>query len=367
MLFYFGRDANIVWQHGINALPEQEQDGKGRISIILWGLCTTTVDEAGSPPMLTDDSRGKGKGKGKDKGKGKGKEPSPCRKAPRLRFKASSWSLGKPSGLECEDACFANSFSLGVADGVGSMVQFARFGVNSAAYAADLMERADAALSSNQPSDVPVELRALEACKAAEEQSSQFGASTISVMALEGNTIGCANLGDSGFMILRKESAGTAILHKSADQQHSWNCPYQLMRIPPALAAKFPNFPQDHAVDSESYRHEVEEGDLILMFSDGIKDNLHPHEILSIVDRCLSPAFANLMGLPSHATDPEVIARALAQAAQVRSRDPRARVPFTLYSLDHGYDCLGGKEDDITLVAAWLVPDTAEITLGGLS
>ena len=26
MLFYFGRDANIVWQHGINALPAVEQD-----------------------------------------------------------------------------------------------------------------------------------------------------------------------------------------------------------------------------------------------------------------------------------------------------------------------------------------------------
>jgi hypothetical protein len=73
MLFYFGQDANIIWQHGINALPKEEQDGKGRISIILWGLCTTTVDEPGSPPMLTDESRGKGKGKGKDKGKGKGK------------------------------------------------------------------------------------------------------------------------------------------------------------------------------------------------------------------------------------------------------------------------------------------------------
>jgi len=65
MLFYFGRDANIVWQHGINALPSSEQDAKGRISIILWGLCTVAVDEPGSPPMLTDDSRGKGKGKGK--------------------------------------------------------------------------------------------------------------------------------------------------------------------------------------------------------------------------------------------------------------------------------------------------------------
>lgn len=66
MLFYFGRDANIIWQHGINALPKEEQDGKGRISIILWGKCTTTFEEAGSPPMLTDESRANGTGWGHD-------------------------------------------------------------------------------------------------------------------------------------------------------------------------------------------------------------------------------------------------------------------------------------------------------------
>lgn len=64
---------NIIWQHGINALPDQEQDGKGRISIILWCLCQLCMEEAGSPGMLTDESRGsysmheKGKGKGKVK------------------------------------------------------------------------------------------------------------------------------------------------------------------------------------------------------------------------------------------------------------------------------------------------------------
>lgn len=64
-LFFFGRDVNIIWQHGINALPAAEQDGKGRISIVLWGYCNAAKDEAGSPPMLSDESRGKGKGKGK--------------------------------------------------------------------------------------------------------------------------------------------------------------------------------------------------------------------------------------------------------------------------------------------------------------
>jgi len=67
MLFFFGRDVNIRWQHGLNALPKDEQDGKGRVSIILWGLSHLAIDEPGSPPMLADDfNKGKGKGKGKN-------------------------------------------------------------------------------------------------------------------------------------------------------------------------------------------------------------------------------------------------------------------------------------------------------------
>jgi len=60
MLFSFGRDVNIKWKHGVNALPEEEQDGKGRISIILWGWAPNVIEEPGSPPMLTDNTRGNG-------------------------------------------------------------------------------------------------------------------------------------------------------------------------------------------------------------------------------------------------------------------------------------------------------------------
>merc|ERR1711879_916069 len=69
MLFFFGRDVNIRWQHGLNALPVDEQNGKGRISIILWGLSNLTIDEPGSPSMLIDEyGKGNGKGKGKSSG-----------------------------------------------------------------------------------------------------------------------------------------------------------------------------------------------------------------------------------------------------------------------------------------------------------
>jgi hypothetical protein len=57
-VFSFGRDANILWKHGVNALPPEEQDGKGRISIILWGLAQDAIEEPNSPPMLGSDGQG---------------------------------------------------------------------------------------------------------------------------------------------------------------------------------------------------------------------------------------------------------------------------------------------------------------------
>ena len=64
MMYSFGRDTNILWKHGINALPPEEQDGKGRISIIMWGWVQDTVEEENSPPMIQNNKRGKaGKGR----------------------------------------------------------------------------------------------------------------------------------------------------------------------------------------------------------------------------------------------------------------------------------------------------------------
>lgn len=42
---------------------------------------------------------------------------------------------------------------------------------------------------------------------------------------LGGNLIGVANLGDSGFMVLRKGAHGMSVVIKSEEQQHSWPGP----------------------------------------------------------------------------------------------------------------------------------------------
>lgn len=273
---------------------------------------------------------------------------------------AGAHMLKKKVGA-CEDAYFTDVRSLGVADGVGCMVQFASFGINAAAYAAELMEHACASL---QPGGVAaagaqdfVDARAAAAVREAEGRAEAYGAATITVLALEGNTAGVANLGDSGFMLLRKGHRGMSVVKRSEEQQHSWNCPYQLTRLPPALISRFPKVSFDTGADCEQYCFPVREGDLLLLFTDGLRDNLYEREILHIVDCALPPVFGELVGLPEVATPPENIARALALAAQERSLDPVAKVPFVDYSKRHGYQCMGGKQDDITVVAAWIMPE----------
>jgi len=58
MLFSFGRDVNINWKHGVNALPSSEHNGKGRISIVIWGLVEGALEEEGSPPMVVNSKPG---------------------------------------------------------------------------------------------------------------------------------------------------------------------------------------------------------------------------------------------------------------------------------------------------------------------
>ena len=70
-VFTFGRDVNIQWKHGVNALPSEEHDGKGRISIILWGLAKNVIEEEGSPPLLGSDGQGPHANSNKNKNNGR--------------------------------------------------------------------------------------------------------------------------------------------------------------------------------------------------------------------------------------------------------------------------------------------------------
>jgi protein phosphatase PTC7 len=246
-----------------------------------------------------------------------------------------------------------------VADGVGSMAQFKRHGVDAAAYSADLMQIASEAtsLAETARGKASAASVAAAAVERAESQAVTYGASTITVLSLLEGVAGVANMGDSGFMLMRQTAEGMSTVLRSTEQQHSWNCPYQLMRLPPVLAkqAEKRGVRLDTAADSQIYEFPVLPGDLLLLFTDGLGDNLHEHEVLDICGRAQPPRIGRgeTVGL---ATQPGDLAQALATAARERSQDPAAWVPFSEASQRHGYDMTGGKEDDITVVAAWVMP-----------
>ena len=50
----------------MNALAPDEQSGKGRISVILWGLAQDVIEEEGSPPLLGSDGKGPHASRGGD-------------------------------------------------------------------------------------------------------------------------------------------------------------------------------------------------------------------------------------------------------------------------------------------------------------
>lgn len=273
-----------------------------------------------------------------------------------------SYCIGKDE--TCEDACFIGPSSVGVADGVSSIGNFASYGCSAADYAQELMALASADLlsdgyaSSAAPRLAPDE-RAMAALAAAEHGACTYGASTITVAHLDGSCLGVASLGDSGFMLLRRADAGSeggaapggfGIVTRSTEQQHGWNFPFQLLRVPQPLKKKMSRR-LDTADDCQRYLVAVRPGDLLLCYSDGFSDNLYEHEILEAVESLTSCAHGRL-------ADPCELARELALLARAHSLNPAAHVPFEENALKQaGLVLEGGKVDDITVVATWVVEE----------
>ena len=157
-------------------------------------------------------------------------------KGSKLHLWGGAHSIKKAHG-KCEDAYFVDPHGMGVADGVGCFAKYANLGVNAAQYAAELMHFSCLALQpEGQASESKfghnVAERAAGAVAEAESKAVAFGGSTIAVLCQQDNQIGVANLGDSGFMLLRRGLKGMNVIMKSEEQQHYFNCPYQLTHLP---------------------------------------------------------------------------------------------------------------------------------------
>lgn len=255
----------------------------------------------------------------------------------------------KGFGYAGEDAYFYATnrngiTAMGVADGV---YMWKEKGIDAGLFSRRLMEFARHAVDLGT-TDV---LRVL-----------QFAAKRLRLEGIQGSSTACivlvdhlqgrlaaANCGDSGFLVMgrrRHERAsasktgasssrgGFEVKYRSPQQEHSFGHPYQLGHFAEA------DLPEDAMLTTMP----VSPGDILVLGSDGLFDNVSEAELVEEVERDVMEG-----------VQPSVIAQRLAFLAFSNSQDKRKVTPYS-EGASEAFDMVynGGKSDDITVLCAAL-------------
>jgi protein phosphatase PTC7 len=227
---------------------------------------------------------------------------------------------------------------LGVADGVGG---WREHGIDPSLFSSSLME-ACRSLIDNKLIDLnPLTLKELLSRgykQLIEDKQCIIGSSTACIVALhkEKSILHTANLGDSGFVVIRKNT----IVHRSQEQQHYFNSPFQLA-IHPTI--KDPRLIADSPDLASVTSFNVEENDFIVIATDGLWDNLPDATILAEIKKITEPTLDNL----------QRIAQNLAKRALENGHNPNFYSPFARSAKRSlGINICGGKPDDVTVLLA---------------
>lgn len=190
--------------------------------------------------------------------------------------------------------------------------------------------------SSGEDGEVSLEKKALDILKRGYEETRSCGSATALVVLHEGkDRIGIANVGDSAIIVLRRQMCyQMTCVFRSREQQHQFNCPFQLSRLPQpseyeqlrnsgkeALLHLLQNaavIPQDTPETATLHTVGIMEGDLLILGTDGVFDNLFDYEICAIANLTISPFEANLMKDEDLATAATAVATAIGEAAAHR-------------------------------------------------
>jgi serine/threonine protein phosphatase PrpC len=264
---------------------------------------------------------------------------------------------------------------------------------------------------------VEVMHRAWERCVRASRREGILGSSTALIGILRGEELRIANMGDCVLMIIR----GGEMMFRSTEQQHSFNFPVQLGMMGDTTdtikkhvmasqnrdraaaegevasgamedydaveedrgAAKAQQSPgsrsrndtappvtpdrqsaDDVEPDWDEPRRDagrwtvrVKAGDIIVVGSDGLMDNLFDEDIIEEVIRFLPPLQTNAEGeqeevkIDASNFSPQMVSEALCSRAKAVSEDSRAiSSPFQQRAMEEGLNYVGGKHDDISVL-----------------
>ena len=227
-----------------------------------------------------------------------------------LRFEFGTFILPHPDKADRggEDGFFINDelSALGIADGVGSW--YSR-GVDPGIYARKLMQLTEAAIQAGQRDPVKALCEAYDGNK-------ERGTSTACVAVLNDDQLNSVNVGDSGFIIIRKSQ----VVQSRQITIHSFNFPFQ-------LGQGSPDRPEDGLIDS----FELKPEDIIIMATDGLWDNLFEEQVVE---------------LAVGESDVSKLAKSIAEGAHAAATEPGRKTPWSN---------VGGKLDDISVISVRVV------------
>lgn len=243
-----------------------------------------------------------------------------------------------------EDASFTRDGCYAVFDGVGG---WASKGVDSGAFSRALAAGSANALDmirSSMPYNAASVFEDLEMSLDAGLADIELKGSTTACMlsiSPDGRVANFLNVGDSGFHIFRPaedDARSLQLVAKSTSQQHAHNHPFQLA----SWAAKMRV--RDLPKDGERYTHELLPGDIILLSTDGVLDNLFDEQIRAILEQVRAEGGDVCSN----------IAAVIAERAREASLGKTEMTPWTVsLGATRGSPDgkLGGKVDDITVLA----------------
>ncbi|KAL7097799.1 hypothetical protein ACP275_10G165600 [Erythranthe tilingii] len=226
---------------------------------------------------------------------------------------------GKPRG---EDAHFISTKyqTIGVADGVGG---WAKLGIDAGKYSRQLMMNSVRSLRRQPRCAGGVNPKRV--LQHAYKRTTAKGSSTACIVTLSGDKLSAANVGDSGFLVIRNGD----VVYRSPTQQRGFNCPYQL------------GIGKDNPSICDEIELSVKSGDVVVAGTDGLFDNVCESEVVEIITKTCRDGDLNGQVLY------------LANAALYNSMDAYTEeTPFSIASRKAGRPHKGGKRDDITVIIA---------------
>lgn len=265
------------------------------------------------------------------------------------------------------DSCFINddAQTFGLADGVG---EWQHYGLNPKFYSNELMAHCDAILERELQmvdsgfSTSPVTEVCRNAMDHAYRMTENYGSSTAILAAFRENMLSFASLGDSAILVLRIRdplSRSISVIYKSIEQQHAFNCPFQLTHIPKPeeydslrnqglhqltkVLRRGEKIYQDSCTDAFCEEIALQETDIVIAATDGLFDNLYDYDIATIAEKRLAlnepaPIFASKL------------AQILTETAVEKSWNSTYKSPFARRAQKQGLSFIGGKQDDTTVI-----------------